>query len=56
MQDVIHFLKIKTRFKVKEQFDIRIIKVCRDLIKLINFLNSLNRTVLYELKRNKKLY
>ena len=42
MQNLIHYLKIKTKFKVKKQFDIKIIKACRDSIKLINFLNALN--------------
>ena len=45
MQDVIHYLN-KTRFKVKEQLDNRIIKACRDSMELINFLNILNRAAL----------
>ena len=56
MQDVIHYLKIKTRFKVKKQFDVRTIKTCRDSIKLTNSLNALNRAVLCQLKRNQKYY
>ena len=56
MQDIIHYLKIKTRFKVKEQLDIKIIKICQDLIKLINSLNALNRVTLYLLKRSQKHY
>ena len=56
MQDMIHYLKIKTRFKVKEQFDIKIIKICLDLMKLINFLNALNRAALCQLKRSQKHY
>ena len=56
MQDVIYYLKIKTRFKIKKQFNVRIIKICRDLIKLINFLNALNRAVLCQLKRSQKYY
>ena len=43
IQDVIRYLKIKARFKVKKQFNVKIIKTRRDLIKLINFLNALNR-------------
>ena len=46
MQDEIHHLKIKTRFKIKNQFDIKIIKIYQDLMKLINLLNALNRVVL----------
>ena len=42
MQDVIHYLKIKIKFKVKKQFNIRIIETCRDSMKLINLLNILN--------------
>ena len=42
MQDVIHYLKIKTRFKIKEQFNVKIIKICQNLMKLINFSNILN--------------
>ena len=56
MQNVIHYLKIKTRFKVKEQFDVKIIKICRNLIKLINLLNALNRTALCQLKQSQKHY
>ena len=56
MQDVIHYLKIKTRFKVKEQLDVRIIKICRNSMKLINFLNALNRATLYQLKQSQKHY
>ena len=56
MQDVIHYLKIKTRFKIKEQFNVKIIKICRDSMKLINFLNALNRAVLCQLKRSQKHY
>ena len=56
MQDVIYYLNIKTRFKVKKQFDVRIIKVCRDSMKLINFLNALNRVVLCQLKQSQKHY
>ena len=56
MQDVIHDLKIKTRFKVKEQFNVKIIKICRDSIKLINSLNALNRAALCQLKRSQKYY
>ena len=56
MQDLIHYLKIKTRFKVKKQFDVRIIKVYRDSMKLINALNILNRTALCQLKQNQKYY
>ena len=53
---MIHYLKIKTRFKVKKQFDVKIIKICRDSIKLINLLNALNRVALCQLKRNEKHY
>ena len=56
MQDVIYYLKIKTRFKTKEQLDIKIIKICRDLMKLINSLNVLNRVVLCQLKQSQKHY
>ena len=52
MQDVIHYLKIKARFKIKEQFDVKIIKICQNLMKLINFLNALNRVVLCQLKQS----
>ena len=50
MQNMIHYLKIKTRFKVKKQFNIRIIKIYQDLTKLTNLLNALNRIVLCQLK------
>ena len=53
---MIHYLKIKTRFKVKKQFNVRIIKICRDSMKLINFMNALNRVVLCQLKRSQKHY
>ena len=53
---MIHYLKIKTRFKVKEQLNVRIIKICRNSIKLINFLNALNRVALCQLKQNQKYY
>ena len=56
MQDVIHYLKIKTRFKVKKQFNIKIIKICQNSMKLTNFLNTLNRTALCQLKRSQKHY
>ena len=56
MQDVIHYLKIKTKFKIKKQFDVWIIKVCQDLIKLMNFLNTLNRVALCQLKQSQKHY
>ena len=56
IQDVIHYLKIKTRFKVKKQFNVRIIKICRNSMKLINLLNALNRVVLCQLKRSQKHY
>ena len=56
IQDVIHYLKIKTRFKVKEQLNVKIIKICRDSMKLINFLNALNRVALCQLKRSQKNY
>ena len=56
MQDVIHYLKIKTRFKVKEQLDVKIIKVCRNSMKLTNFLNALNQVALCQLKQNQKYY
>ena len=56
IQDVIHYSKIKTEFKVKEQFDFRIIKIRRDLMKLISFLNALNRVTLCQLKQNQKYY
>ena len=52
IQNVIHYLKIKARLKAKKQFDVRIIKFCQDLMKLINFLNALNRIVLCQLKRS----
>ena len=56
MQDVIHSLKIKAKYKVKEQFNIKIIKICRNSMKLINFLNALNRVTLCQLKRSQKPY
>ena len=56
IQNVIHYLKIKTRFKVKEQFNVRIIKVYRNSMKLTNFLNALNRAALCQLKRSQKHY
>ena len=56
MQDVIHYLKIKARFKVKKQFNVKILKTCRDSMKLINSLNALNRAALYQLKRSQKHY
>ena len=56
MQDVIHYLKIKTRFKVKEQLNVKIIKICQNSMKLTNFLNAMNRVVLCQLKRNQKYY
>ena len=56
MQDMIHYLKIKTKFKMKKQFDVKIIKICRNLMKLINFLNTLNRVVLCQLKQSQKYY
>ena len=56
MQNVIHYLKIKTRFKIKKQFDVKIIKICRNSIKLTNLLNALNRIVLCQLKRSQKYY
>ena len=54
MQDVIHYLKIKARFKVKKQFNVKIIKIYRNSTKLINFLNALNRAALYQLKAKLK--
>ena len=56
IQDVIHYLKIKAKFKIKKQFNVRIIKICRNSIKLINFLNALNEIVLYQLKQSQKHY
>ena len=56
MQDVIHYLKIKTRFKAKKQLDIKIIKIYQDSMKLINSLNTLNRIGLCQLKRSQKYY
>ena len=56
MQDVIHYLKIKTRFKVKKQLNVRIIKIYRDSMKLIDFLNALNRVALCQLKQSQKHY
>ena len=56
MQDVIHYLKIKTRFKIKKQFNVKIIKICRNLRKLINSLNALNRAALCQLKQSQKYY
>ena len=56
MQDVIHYLNIKTRFKIKEQLDVKIIKMYQDSIKLINFLNALNRVALCQLKRSQNHY
>ena len=56
MQDVIHYLKIKTRFKVKKQFNVRLIKICRDSMKLTNFLDALNRDILCQLKQSQKNY
>ena len=53
---MIHYLKIEARFKAKKQLNIKIIKICRDLIKLINFLNALNRVVLCQLKQSQKHY
>ena len=53
---MLHYLKIKTRFKVKEQLDVKIIKTYRDSIKLINFLNALNRAALCQLKQSQKHY
>ena len=47
MQDMIHYLTLETRFKVKEQLDVRIIKICQNSMKLINLLNALNRVALY---------
>ena len=52
MQDVIHYLKFKTKFKIKEQFNVKIIKVCQNLMKLTNLLNALNRVVLCLLKQS----
>ena len=56
MQDVTHYLKIKTKFKVKEQLNVKIITIYQDLIKLINLLNALNRAALCQLKRSQKHY
>ena len=56
MQNVIHYLKIRTRFKIKKQLDVKIIKICQDSMKLINFLNALNRVALCQLKRSQKHY
>ena len=56
MQDAMNYLKIKARFNVKEQLNVKIIKICRDLMKLTNFLNALNRVILCQLKRNQKQY
>ena len=56
MQNVIHYLKIKARFKIKKQFDVKIIKICQDSMKLISLLNALNRAVLCQLKRSQKYY
>ena len=53
---MIHYLKIKTRFKTKEQFDVRIIKICQNSMKLIHFLNVLNWVALCQLKRSQKHY
>ena len=56
MQDVICYLKVKTRFETKKQLDIKIIKICQNSIKLTNLLNALNRAVLCQLKRSQKRY
>ena len=56
MQNVIHYLKIETRFKIEKQFNVKIIKICRNSIKLINLLNTLNRVALCQLKRSQKYY
>ena len=56
MQDVIYYLKIKMSFRVKKQFNLKIMKICRNLIKLINSLNTLNRTALCQLKQSQKHY
>ena len=56
MQNMIEYLKIKTRFKVKEQFIVKIIKTYRNLIKLINSMISRNQVDLYQLKRSQKQY
>ena len=56
MQDIIHYLKIKTKFKLKKQFNIRLIKIYQDAIKLTNFLNVLNRVALCQLKQSQKHY
>ena len=56
MQNIIYYLKIKTRFKIKKQFNIKIIKICQDSMKLINTLNALNRVALCQLKQCQKHY
>ena len=56
MQDIIHYSKIKTRFKIKKQLNVKIIKICQNLIKLINFLNALNWVALCQLKQSQKYY
>ena len=42
MQNVIEYLKIKTKFKIKKQLVVKIIKICRNLMKLTNFTISRN--------------
>ena len=56
MQNVIEYLKIKTKFKIKKQFIVKIIKIYRNLMKLINFMISRNRINLCQLKRSQKQY
>ena len=56
MQDMIHYLKIKMKIKIKKQFNVQIIKICQSLIKLINSLNIMNRTALCQLKWSQKYY
>ena len=52
MQGIIYYLKIETRFKIKEQSNFKINKICRNSMKLINSLNALNRVALCQLKRS----
>ena len=54
MQNMIEYLKIKTKFKVIEQLVIKIIKIYQNSIKLINFTILRNRVDLRQLKRSQK--
>ena len=56
IQNVIYYLEIKARFKIKKQLNFRIIKIYRNLMKLLNFLNALNRMTLCQFKRSQKHY